>query len=128
MSMSIAIFSSIGIWEILILLAVLMLLFGSKRLPQMGRSLGRGMREFKDSVGDSGRELKAAIGEMPGQVKDGLDRDEPLVAEEQPVVQQALPAESITVEAPVATPVADAPPEAPPATETSAGPGQPASS
>jgi sec-independent protein translocase protein TatA len=36
--------------EILIILVVLLLLFGAKRLPEMGRSLGRGMREFKDAV------------------------------------------------------------------------------
>ena len=41
---------NIGIWEILLLLLVLLLVFGPKRLPEMGRSLGRGMREFKDSV------------------------------------------------------------------------------
>lgn len=40
----------IGIWEMLILLLVLLLVFGPKRLPEMGRQLGRGMREFKDSV------------------------------------------------------------------------------
>ena len=40
----------IGIWELLILLLVLLLVFGPKRLPEMGRSLGRGMREFKDSI------------------------------------------------------------------------------
>ena len=36
--------------EILILLLVALLVFGPKRLPEMGRSLGRGLREFKDSV------------------------------------------------------------------------------
>lgn len=41
---------NLGIWEILLLLLVLLLVFGPKRLPEMGRSLGRGMREFKDSV------------------------------------------------------------------------------
>src|SRR6478735_12504918 len=40
----------IGIWELLILLLVLLLVFGPKRLPEMGRQLGKGMREFKDSV------------------------------------------------------------------------------
>ena len=40
----------IGIWEMLILLLVLLLVFGPKRLPEMGRSLGKGMREFKDTV------------------------------------------------------------------------------
>ena len=36
--------------ELLILLVVLLLVFGAKRLPEMGRSLGKGMREFKDGV------------------------------------------------------------------------------
>ena len=40
----------IGVPEILILLLVALLVFGPKRLPEMGRSLGRGMREFKDSI------------------------------------------------------------------------------
>jgi sec-independent protein translocase protein TatA len=40
----------VSIWEVLILLLVLLLIFGAKRLPEMGRSLGKGMREFKDSV------------------------------------------------------------------------------
>lgn len=40
----------IGIWEMLILLLVLLLVFGPKRLPEMGRSLGKSMREFKDSI------------------------------------------------------------------------------
>ena len=44
----------IGPVEILILLLVALLVFGPKRLPEMGRSLGRGMREFKDSI--SGRD------------------------------------------------------------------------
>ena len=40
----------IGIWEMLILLLVLLLVFGPKRLPEMGRQLGRGMREFKETI------------------------------------------------------------------------------
>jgi sec-independent protein translocase protein TatA len=40
----------IGVWEIALLLLVLLLVFGPKRLPETGRSLGRGMREFKDSI------------------------------------------------------------------------------
>jgi sec-independent protein translocase protein TatA len=37
-------------WHIAILVLVLLLVFGPKRLPEMGRSLGRGMREFKDGI------------------------------------------------------------------------------
>jgi sec-independent protein translocase protein TatA len=41
---------NIGAPEIILLLLVALLLFGAKRLPEIGRSLGTGMREFKDSV------------------------------------------------------------------------------
>ena len=41
---------NIGITEIVIVLIVALIVFGPKRLPEMGRSLGRGMREFKDSI------------------------------------------------------------------------------
>jgi sec-independent protein translocase protein TatA len=44
----------ISLWEIAILLLVALLVFGPKRLPEMGRSLGRGMREFKDSISGKG--------------------------------------------------------------------------
>jgi sec-independent protein translocase protein TatA len=37
-------------WHIVLLLLIALLLFGGKRLPEMGRSLGHGMREFKDAV------------------------------------------------------------------------------
>jgi sec-independent protein translocase protein TatA len=41
---------NIGPMEIVGLLLLALLLFGAKRLPEIGRSLGSGMREFKDSV------------------------------------------------------------------------------
>ena len=41
---------NVGPMEIVILVVILLLVFGSRRLPEMGRSLGKGMREFKDSV------------------------------------------------------------------------------
>ena len=41
---------NIGPGEIILLLLLALLLFGAKRLPEIGRSLGKGMREFKDSV------------------------------------------------------------------------------
>jgi sec-independent protein translocase protein TatA len=36
--------------EIIIVLIIVLIVFGPKRLPEMGRSLGRGIREFKESV------------------------------------------------------------------------------
>ena len=46
----------IGVPELIVLLIVLLLIFGPKRLPEMGRSLGKGMREFKDSISGKGRD------------------------------------------------------------------------
>jgi len=46
----------IGFPELILLGLVLLLLFGPRRLPEMGRSLGHGMREFKSSVTGSGRD------------------------------------------------------------------------
>jgi sec-independent protein translocase protein TatA len=49
--------------HLIALLLIALLLFGAKRLPEIGRSLGNGMREFKDSVTDSDRpaELPAPV-------------------------------------------------------------------
>ena len=43
-------FSSIGPLEIVLIIVVLLVIFGPKRLPSLGKSLGTGMREFKDSI------------------------------------------------------------------------------
>jgi sec-independent protein translocase protein TatA len=48
--------------EIVLLLLLALLLFGAKRLPEIGRSLGTGMREFKDSVsGDKKVETRSEL-------------------------------------------------------------------
>lgn len=46
---------NIGPLEIVFLLLLALLLFGAKRLPEIGRSLGTGMREFKDSISGNSR-------------------------------------------------------------------------
>ena len=48
--MTLAVFQSIGPLELLIVLGIVLLIFGPKRLPSLGRQLGAGMREFKDSI------------------------------------------------------------------------------
>ena len=40
----------IGPWEILLVLVIVLVIFGPKRLPSLGRQLGSGMREFKESI------------------------------------------------------------------------------
>ena len=45
---------NIGVPELLIVLVIALIVLGPKKLPEVGRSLGRGMREFKDSVAGIG--------------------------------------------------------------------------
>ena len=49
----------LGMWEILLIFLVVLLLFGAKRLPEIGGSLGKGIREFKGSLREIESELKA---------------------------------------------------------------------
>ena len=51
----------IGFPEIILLLLVLLLIFGPKRLPEMGRSLGKSMREFKDSISGKDEETSPQL-------------------------------------------------------------------
>jgi sec-independent protein translocase protein TatA len=43
-------FNGIGPMELVIVLVIALLVLGPKRLPEVGRSIGKGMREFKDSI------------------------------------------------------------------------------
>jgi sec-independent protein translocase protein TatA len=58
----------IGIWEIVLLVVLAILLFGVKKLPELGRSAGRGLREFKDNVADFKKPVE--------EVKDLVPADE----------------------------------------------------
>jgi sec-independent protein translocase protein TatA len=54
--------------HIAFLLILLLLVFGAKRLPEMGRSLGSGMRGFKDTLsGDQTHEPHASVSAIPSQ-------------------------------------------------------------
>ena len=52
---------NIGITEAVILLFIVLLLFGAKRLPEIGGSLGKGIREFKNSVKEVGNEVRGEL-------------------------------------------------------------------
>ncbi len=71
--------------HIAFLLIVLLLVFGARRLPEIGRSLGSGMREFKDSIS-------------------GEARTNPTIT--QSVQQPQAPAQPVVAQAPVAAPAA----------------------
>ncbi len=56
---------NLGMQEILIILVVALLLFGPKKLPELGRSLGQSIREFKKGASEIKEEIEAAIEETP---------------------------------------------------------------
>ncbi len=64
---------AISAWEIALIVIVVLLLFGAKRVPQAARSLGHGIREFKESVTDHTKELKEAAVDTPKELRRGLD-------------------------------------------------------
>ncbi len=53
-------FSNIGLPEILIILLIVLLLFGAKKIPEFAQGLGKGMREFKKALHDVEDEIKNA--------------------------------------------------------------------
>jgi sec-independent protein translocase protein TatA len=58
---------SIGLPELLVILAILALIFGASRLPELGRGLGRGIRSFKDATRD-GMNDDAPPGKSPAEL------------------------------------------------------------
>jgi sec-independent protein translocase protein TatA len=61
---------NIGPLEIIIVLLILLVIFGPRRIPELGRSVGQGMRNFKESVtgrdrSDEGREIEARHASTP---------------------------------------------------------------
>jgi sec-independent protein translocase protein TatA len=56
----------IGLPEVLLVLAIILIIFGPKRLPALGRSLGSGMRNFKESISGKGGDDEEDEGEGTG--------------------------------------------------------------
>ena len=71
----------IGILEIAIILIIALIVFGPRKLPDLGRSLGRGLREFREGVSS------ISSGDKEDDLEEGEESAEPVLAEvdEQPV-------------------------------------------
>ena len=69
-------------WEILVVLFVVLLLFGSTRLPQLARGMGKSINEFKKGISDGGKEDERELAEKRReQLRDSeCARDEELAS------------------------------------------------
>ncbi len=83
-------FSQIGPLEIVLVIVVLLVIFGPKRLPSLGKSLGTGMREFKDSITGDDKHEAADADARPTLTQAQAQADPPPAAE--PAPQSADPA------------------------------------
>ncbi len=64
-------FANLGFTEILVILLLVLLLFGAKRLPEIGASMGKGIREFKRSISDIDRSINEGSKEDRDRVRGG---------------------------------------------------------
>lgn len=55
----------LGGWEIVLILAVVLILFGAKRIPELAKGLGSGIREFKKAAREVTDEVNSAADESP---------------------------------------------------------------
>lgn len=70
----IAFFNRLGTGEIIIIALVILLLFGGKKIPELMRGLGRGVKEFKDASGKVQEEFRKGMQEETDEKK---DKDKP---------------------------------------------------
>ncbi len=77
--------------HIAFLVVILLLVFGAKRLPEIGRSLGGGMREFKESISGESKQQAALT---PAAQQPPPPAQTPVAQPQQPVAQPAPPAQA----------------------------------
>lgn len=54
-------FGNIGFMELMVILVIVLVLFGARRVPEIGASIGKGIREFKKNINDADREIREPI-------------------------------------------------------------------
>lgn len=61
---------NIGLPEVVVVLGVALLIFGPKKLPELGRNLGKGLKNFKDSLTQTAGEIKSGFTEEKSEEKE----------------------------------------------------------
>lgn len=68
-------FSMPGGWEMVIIVMVILLLFGAKRIPELARGLGKGIREFKDATKEIKNDIEKAGSSTPSSTNSNPDQE-----------------------------------------------------
>jgi sec-independent protein translocase protein TatA len=61
MNVELAFFGGLGGWEILLILGILLIFFGAKRIPELAKGLGKGIREFKNATNEIKEEIEDGV-------------------------------------------------------------------
>ena len=64
-------FGNLGFTELLMILVIVLVLFGARRVPEIGASIGKGIREFKKNISDADREIREPIRESLREARSG---------------------------------------------------------
>ncbi|MBV9879831.1 MAG: twin-arginine translocase TatA/TatE family subunit [Gemmatirosa sp.] len=78
-------FSNIGLPEILVILLIVLLLFGAKRIPEIAGSMGKGITEFKRNMSDAQRAITEPMREEMNRPVSSAERDPSLRAPSAPL-------------------------------------------
>ena len=82
---TILLFQNFGIWEILIIALVILLLFGGRKIPELMKGLGKGVKNFKEGMSEAEKDLK--------EIKEEIEKpEEPAKAEKPAPAPKKAPA------------------------------------
>ncbi len=94
--MNVMLAGMIGGWEMVLILAAILMLFGAKKLPELAKGLGQGIREFKKATREVTDEVQNSINEPPPQPRLPAN-----TASAQPQAPQVQPQQSVPQAPPV---------------------------
>ena len=60
---------NLGVGEIVIIALVILLIFGGKKIPELMKGLGKGVRSFKEGINEAEQEIKGAVDEQPSSTE-----------------------------------------------------------
>lgn len=84
----------LGMWEILIILALALIFIGPKKLPDIARTLGKGLKEFRRATNDLRNAANMDIGDPPNMYKPGTDKNWKALPTPESVEAETVPAET----------------------------------